>query len=441
MRYVKVFRDTTAGFQPATRSVSRAGIIGSSESGPSKKFLLTKPSGDEFDSITIGSNLYNAINSFYKQPNTRECWCVRLDSVNKHITASVPSPLPNGIKKQFQLPNANVTSIDAVRIDGNAYSYVGSSPSTGEYTASLSAGTITFGNAPETSSIIEVDYSIDALQSAYSQLRNEDIAFLILAGDQPLSKYLTLLDEVELASASGRYRMAIHSLPEGQSLTRDFDDEGYRYSDWPTYLQSERSILVAHKIPLNDVNEDASGTVMGVICGQPVEQSLTLRPVNCTTIDKFTAGEMQSFLAKQVCVIDMPFSHTTGKYISKGFTLSGSTSTKYIDQMRVYDDLAYDVENTLENPNVIGKLKYNASGFSSLRAWIASVTNKKIREGKIDAITYVTIPIEALALLSNLSAAEAIELRNASNSRAVGSIRIGVDYRGAMEDIEITLVV
>ena len=96
MRYVRVFVDSTAGFQPATRSDSRAGIIGTSASGPTGKFLLTKPSGDEFDSITVGSALYNGILSFYSQPNTRELWCVRMPSANQVITGMVPSPATNG---------------------------------------------------------------------------------------------------------------------------------------------------------------------------------------------------------------------------------------------------------------------------------------------------------------------------------------------------------
>ncbi|MHC1591776.1 MAG: hypothetical protein ACXQS8_06805 [Candidatus Helarchaeales archaeon] len=441
MRYVRVFVDTTAGFQPATRSTSTGGIIGEASSAPTGKFLLTKPSGSEFDMITVGSPLYNAIVSFYKQPNTRECWCIRMPSANEVITGMVPSPAPNGTRTTFQLPQANITSISDLRVDGTSYTYVGASPGPGEFSASLTAGTVTLGEAPASGSTIEVDYEIDALQSAFRALRNEDISFLMIAGQQTLSTYMKLVDEVELASASGRYRMAVMSLPEGQALTRELDSEGYFYSDWPLYLQSPRAILVAHKIPLSTVNEDPAAAMMGTICGVPIQQSLTLRPVVCTTTEKFTEGELYTFKQKQVCVLDMPFSHTTGKYVSYGFTLDGSSTRKYIDQVRVYDDLAFSIESTLMNPNVIGKLKYNAAGFASLRAWIASVTNAKIRAGIIDGINYVAIPAETLVLTKSRTEAEEIELKSLINSRGVPDTKIGVDYRGAMEDLDITLVV
>jgi len=441
-RYVRVFLDTTAGFQPATRSLSTGGIIGDSATGPTEKFLLTKPSGDEFDTIEIGSYLYNAINSFYKQRNARECWCIRTPSANQDITGMVPSPLPNGTRTQFQLPQANITTLNEVRVDNVVFTYVGASPGTGEYSASLAAGTITFGEAPADGSIVEADYEIDTIQSAFRALRDEDIAFLVVAGQQNLSTYLQLRDEVELASASGYYRLGIMSLPEEQALTRDLDSEGYRYSDWPTYLQSERSILVAHKIPLDTVNEDPVGAMMGCICGNVIQQSLTLRPIVCTMTEKFTAGERYSFNAKQVSLIDMPFSpHNTGKYIRKGYTLSGSTSTKYIDQMRVYDDFAYTLESTLTNPNVIGKLKMNSAGFATLKSWIMAVGNSKIRNEIIDDIRYITIPLETLANTRNRIEAEEIEFRLANNSRQVPNIRVGVDYRGAMEELEIFAVV
>lgn len=440
MRYVRVFVDTTAGFQPATRSVSRAGIIGTSAAGPTEKFLLTKPSGDEFDTITVGSDLYNAINSFYKQRNARECWCVRISSENTTVTGMIPSPAPNGSRTEFQLPQMNITTISAVRVNGVVFTYVGASPGAGEYTASLAAGTISLGAAPASGSIIETDYEIDALQTAFMALRNEDIALEMIAGDQLLTIYQKLVDEVTLASASGRYRLAVMHLPSGQSLTRDLDSEGYRYSDWPTLLQSERGILVQH-IVLDTVNEDASGAMMGTIAGNLLWQSLTLRPVVCTQIDKFTDGEIYTATSKQVCVFDIPFTNSTGKYITYGFTLSGTTSTKYIDQMRVYDDCAYSLETTLENPNVIGKLKYNTAGFSSLRSWIMAVLQPKIDIGEIDAVNYITIPAETLVNTTNRTEAEEIELQLLINSRAVPDIRIGIDYRGAMEDLELYMIV
>ncbi|MHA1277368.1 MAG: hypothetical protein ACTSQ8_09275 [Candidatus Helarchaeota archaeon] len=440
MRYVRIFYNTTSGFQPATRSTSTGGIIGTAASGPTEKFLLTSPSGDEFDMITVGSPLYNAINSFYKQPNTRRCWCIKMGSRNENVTGMIPAPSPDGNRVTFQLPQANITSISELRVNGTAYTHVGSSPGDGEYTASLSAGTVTFGSAPARGSTIEVDYEIDALQSAFRALRNEDISFLMIAGQQNLSTYMKLVDEVALASASGYYRMAVMSLPEGQALTRDLDDEGYFYSDWPLYLQNARSILVAHKIPLDSVNEDPAGAMMGTICGVPIQQSLTLRPVVCTTTSRFTAGELYVFKEKHVCVLDMAIRGNSGKYVSYGFTLDGSSTRRYIDQVRVYDDLAFSTESTLTNPNVIGYLKYNSSGFASLRSWIASVTNAKIRAGIIDGIDYVNIPAETLVLASDLTEAEEIELNALMNSRKVPDVEMGVDYRGAMEDIEITLV-
>lgn len=442
MKYVRTYRDTTRGYQPATRSVSTASLIGTSEDGPTGKFLLTKPSGDNFDTLTENSNLYNGIVSFYQQRNPRELWCVRLDSDNtSNITGEVLSPRPNGSRTQFQLSLANITTLSELRVNDTAYTLAAGSPGEGEYTVSLTAGTVTLGDAPSTGDIVDADYSIDALNSAFMSLRNEDIALMALAGDYPLTTYMKLVDEVVKASADGQYRLAIMQLPTGQPLDRTFDSEGYRYSNWPDYLESERAILVAHKNPA-DANEDAAAAVMGEIASEKVESSLTAKPVSITQYEYFTASEVYSMNQRNIVVLDR-FPNSTQKIIARGKTLSADSSIEYIDKIRVLDDIAYTVEAFVNSPLVIGRLKYNTPGLTGLANVIRGSLGYKIRIGEIEGIEELTIPALSLSQLKDsgsLTADEEIEFRAMIESRTVGNVRVVIDYRGAIEDVDIYLI-
>jgi len=443
LKYVRVFLNTIGGTQPATRSVSTGCVIAQAASGPTGKFLLTKPAGDEFDTITVNSDLYNAIVSFYSQRNARELWCVRYDSSNNsNITGEVLSPLTNGVRTEFQLQMANITNLGELRLDDVALTPVAGSPGADEYSISLAAGTVTLGEAPDTGSILEADYTIDALQSAFMDVRDEDIALMCLGGDWDLSTYMTLVDEMVKASAAGRYRMCQVALPSGQALTREYDEEGYRYSEWPAYLESERCSLIAHKIP-ESANEDAAAALMGTIASVRINKSLTAENVVCTQNSYFTPSETYSMTRRGVIYLDRMQANETAKRISYGTTLSPTSSTKYIDQIRVYDDLAFTVEATVNSPLVIGTLPYNTPGLTTLSNYIRAAVEQKVRFKILEKLNYINIPQLTLSQLKDqgrLTEAEEIEFRQYTNSRYVSGVEVGFDYRGAIEGVEIYLI-
>lgn len=443
IRYVRITLDTTAAYQPATRSWGVGGIIGESSTGPTDAFLLTYPGGTEYDALESNSPLKIAIDSFYAQPNTMDCWCVRFRSGAGTTTVSneVPSPLPNGVAVTFQLQNANITSIDALDINGTVYTYA-ATPGAGEYSQDLTLGQVTIGgDALASGATINVDYTIDALQSSFRALRDKDIQLEMIAGCTTLTQLMQLVDEVTLASASSRYRIAFGMLPSGQPLTSQLDDEGYQYRNWIQYLQSPRMSLVAHKIPA-DAYEDAAANVMGVAAGLKPWRSLTLRPVQCTQIYNFTDTELRAFYNAQCIVLDDPYMVSgTGKYITYGFNLSGDSALKYVDTMRVLDDLAFILEAGLTNPNIIGMLKYNSTGLDSLKAHIMAILQPRVDIGEFEAVTYINIPVEVYIDKQTRSEVEELIVRNAKVSRTVSNISVGIDYRGAIEGIDLELVV
>ena len=145
MRYISV-KVTSSFFAPNVISYSNCGVIGDGMNSalPSEPFLLTKPSGDNFDKLNTSSPLYQAVVDYFSQPNTTNLWVLHSSSDNAQITDEPMSVIEDTDNKQFQVQSTHLVSIEKVSemVNGNLEEI---SPS--EYTTNLTSGIITFNQS------------------------------------------------------------------------------------------------------------------------------------------------------------------------------------------------------------------------------------------------------------------------------------------------------
>jgi len=423
MRYVEV-KVTTSFFAPATISYSNAGVLGDGMNTelPSEPFLLTKPSGDNFDKINTASPLYQAVVDYFSQPNTTNLWVMNTPSEGAKISHEPMIPISDTNDKQFQIQTTNIDSIDGIyEMKDNTLTLVDPS----EYSANLTTGVVTFTSAK--TSDMYATYNIDALGYGLKKLRDKDIQVEFIAGETNIENLQRLIDEVELASACQRFRIAVGMMPSGQILDST-------YLGHLSSLRSHRFVYVAHKC----TDTDAAAAVAGAICGNEPNQNMTLRTVYCDQDpnDPFSDTEEYAFWQNQVLALQPNRWVGNGVYCLHGFNMSPSSTNKWIDFVRTNDYLSLLIISTLTNPNIIGDVPYTMGGMRTLKAYIRSAMRPALIRGYISSIDEIIIPIESIIAKGNSASDEEKQyLLNLKSHRIIEDIVVVFTYPASPDKI------
>ncbi|GAG06670.1 unnamed protein product, partial [marine sediment metagenome] len=249
-----VYIDTSAYTRVPRRGVSNGCLIGNGGANAPQKFWLFRPSGDNWDLIRSGSDLKNSLTDWFTQRYAEQVLCFNTgasENGNVEITDEIPIPPCNGKNTNFFVSADPVVSIDDVRLVVNGTEYdlpaggydYDATVVDGEYT-----GEIVLNEAPQRRSKIYVDYTMDALSAAFRDIVSDDVALVMLAGETDIDNLRRLVNHLDLACASWRFRIGVGMLEQGQDLTGD-------YLEYPSLLASENMILVSH----NSEDDAAAG--------------------------------------------------------------------------------------------------------------------------------------------------------------------------------------
>ena len=122
---------------------------------------------------------------------------------------------------------------------------------------------------------------------------------------------------------------------------------------------------------------------------------------------------------------------------SESFTLSNDGFKKYIDAMRVIDDVSFKVRATLTNPAILGTIKLaTPPGMARLRVTINRLFNSLVASGEIDSYS-VLIPGEEIVNkpTSQRSASELATLQAMITERKFRLV-VDIKYSGSVHYLD-----
>jgi hypothetical protein len=434
--YVRVDLNTEAFFQAPFRSQGNGCLIGNGGPNAPQTFWLTRPTGSDYNLMTVGSDLKDSVDTWYGQRNAERVYCINTGSVNAaSVVDETPRPSPDGTETTFFISSSPVISIDAVSIDidgtvfdlpAGGYSFVASQDASSNFT-----GEIVISPPPPSGSRIFVDYSMDALQNALRLSMSQDVQILVLCNNTTLTDLQTLATHLDLAFASLRFRMGVSMLPKGQELTGS-------YRTWPRDLATENMMLVSH-----NSTEDAAAGYAGALSGIRVFDDPILLPVNLTYDATFTDNARLTFKDNKVICIDNYYTNELGLRALRNYTLSPTSDRQYVDFVRTYQDLMWRLIATLDSPLTIGKISYTRAGIAKLKSDIYAAFLIPISIGEIVDIVGIDIPLEQIIRkpFATRSAAEVTTLNAAKAARTMEDITVSYEAQSWVDDLRVTLQV
>jgi hypothetical protein len=241
-----------------------------------------------------------------------------------------------------------------------------------------------------------------------------------------LSAHVTTVSNT---GADGMERMGVAMLEKGKI-------------DPTVIVTNERMVYVAH-----NSTQDAAAAVTGTIAGYEPSVSLLLKQVkidsppfkpadiialnNDETSTSGPAGRGVNWLASPSLLPG------NGVFMGEGYTGDPSNGKKFIDVVRVIDDISFRLKAQLISS--IGNIRISRSGLRALIAQMEAVLNPLQDAGVLNSFEIV-VPV--LALLdkdpATLTADEAAAIHTAEAQRLV-QVATAVEYAGAVHRISITL--
>lgn len=184
----------------------------------------------------------------------------------------------------------------------------------------------------------------------------------------------------------------------------------------------------------------------GTIAGHQPHISLLLKPVNITsppftqaqigelngseTFESGPAGRGVNWLTSPSIIPG------GGVYMGEGYT-GNPGGTKYIDALRVIDDLNFRLNAQLVK--TIGNVRISRSGLRALIARLEAVLAPQVQN---DVLTGFEVLVPLLTLLdkdpATLTAAEADQIHDAQVQRLV-QVMVAIHYAGAMHRLSLTM--
>ena len=260
-------------------------------------------------------------------------------------------------------------------------------------------------------------------------LANTPVDAASTAADGPINLLSSHVTSVSNTGADGLERMGVAMLEKGSA-------------DPTKILANERMVYVAHQS-----EQDAAAAVAGTIAGYEPAVSLLLKPVRITSpsftpaqIDALNGDEVSTSgpAGKGVNWLTSPsLIPGNGVYMGEGYTGDPSQGKKYIDVVRVVDDVSFRLKAQLINS--IGNVRISRSGLRALIAQMEAILNPLLDDGTLNSFELV-VPL--LTLLdkdpATLTADEAALIHAAEVARLV-QVAAALEYAGAIHRISITL--
>jgi len=252
----------------------------------------------------------------------------------------------------------------------------------------------------------------------------------------PIAKLVDHVTTVSNTGGDGMERLGVAMLAKGATGLPTSPPEV------ASALANERMVYIAHKS-----NQDAAAAVTGTIAGYQPHISLLLKPVNIAT-DQFTPTEIETINGTEDETTG-PAGHgvnwlTTpslipgaGVYLGEGYTGNPGGGKKFIDTVRVVDDVSFRLKAQLIK--TIGNLRISRSGLRALVAQMEAVLDPLVQAEVLDGFELV-VPL--LTVLdkdpATLTAAEVALVDKAHAERFV-QVLAAVEYAGAIHRVSITL--
>ncbi len=206
-----------------------------------------------------------------------------------------------------------------------------------------------------------------------------------------------------------------------------------------TSLANDRIVLINHK-SLKDIPSITAGVLSTL---QPWQTLHRKAVVGDESDGNFTDTDYNTtFKNAQIIGLDRSEFITGNSFrFSEGTTLSPDTFLKYIDAVRVVDDVSFKVRAELSNPSLISNIKLaTIPGMNTLRATLTTLMNSLVALGEIDDYTIV-IPLEEIVRkpASQRTVEEQTRLNQAVSSRTF-SIDVDITYSGQLHYLDPVLL-
>jgi hypothetical protein len=209
-------------------------------------------------------------------------------------------------------------------------------------------------------------------------------------------------------------------------------------------LVNERMVYVAHRS-----NDDAAAAVAGTIAGYEPAVSLVLKPVNIQT-DQFTPTQIQTINGAVEDRTTGPtgagvnwLTHPTlipggGIYMGEGYTGNPGGGKKFIDIVRVIDDVSFKLKAQLIT--TIGALRISRSGLRTLISQMQVVLIPMVDSGILDDFQIHVPLLTILDKPENARTADEQAALTQAHAQRLVQVVVSVSYAAAIHRISIDLV-
>lgn len=293
------------------------------------------------------------------------------------------------------------------------------------------SASIAFANGASTIFISQVSGSDTSdYAEALSNLEGYDIDIVFIA-NKTETENSALMDELftHVSNTTTRPRIGVMMLKEGSTDTQPAG----------TYNGSPRMAAVSHnrlktRKKINgsweDYYPDVAAALAGRISTLNPWVSLLYKPLVGFSQTEFSDSDILTSMTNQVNPIRRGFGEETLR-IGESLSL-GPAENKYIEIQRTIDDLSFKLRSRLEAPDVLGNIRINEAGMSSLNSVASVALREAVNLGEIDSYAIQNIVLDAIR------AGDTETVNYYQNIRKVQLI-ISVDFAGAVHYIDVTL--
>jgi hypothetical protein len=293
--------------------------------------------------------------------------------------------------------------------------------------------TDTSGGGPDWAAALNV---VSGLPVQIVALANVPMTNAAIAATGPIVQLVNHVVSVSNTGNDGMERIGVAMLP------RDASDPSVVGNN--SALANERMVYIAHRS-----NDDAAAAVAGTIAGYQPAVSLVLKPVNIQT-DLFTPTQIQTING---AVEDSTTGPTGagvnwltqptlipggGVYMGEGYTGNPGGGKKFLDIVRVIDDVSFKLKAQLIT--TIGSLRISRSGLRTLISQMQVVLLPMVDSGILDEFQ-VHVPL--LTILDKPETARTPEEQAAltlAHAERLVQVVVAVSYAAAIHRISIDLV-
>jgi len=289
------------------------------------------------------------------------------------------------------------------------------------------------GGAPDWAAALDV---VSALSVQIVVLANMPATGAAVGATGPVVQLVNHVTAISNTGGDGMERIGV------AMLQRDVSDPTVISGN--TALVNERMVYIAHRS-----DDDAAAAVAGTIAGYEPAVSLVLKPVNLRT-DLFTPTQIQTINGAVEDRTTGPtgagvnwLTHPTlipgsGVYMGEGYTGNPGGGKKFIDIVRVIDDVSFKLKAQLIA--TIGTLRISRAGLRTLISQMQVVLIPMVDSGILDDFQ---IHVPLLTILDKPETARTPEEQAAitqAHAQRLVQVVAAVSYAAAIHRISIDLV-